>query len=101
MPQVQPEIARTANPLANAQKPSKGLAPPPKESAVKADQGYVPPPPSNGPKIPAPAGMPKVKEFPISSSAPPATMSFPNIKSAEAVKPTGSDAAAGAGQDIP
>jgi len=78
------------NPLLNAQKPTTALAPPPKESAVisKAapeEKGYVPPPPAAGPKLPAPAGMPKVKEFPISTGAPPATMSFPNIQSAAPV----------------
>jgi hypothetical protein len=59
-----------------------------KEAAVtkgkaSEDKGYVPPPPAAGPKLPMPAGMPKVKEFPISAgAAPPASMSFPNIKSA-------------------
>jgi hypothetical protein len=61
-----------------------------KEAAVVAkvteNKGYVPPPPAAGPKIPAPAGMPKAKEFPISTgAAPPASMSFPNIQSAAPV----------------
>lgn len=62
------------------------MAPPPKEAAVikkgaevAENKGYVPPPPAAGPKLPVPAGMPKVKEFPISTGAPPAIMSFPNI----------------------
>ena len=74
--------------MLNAQKTTSALAPPPKESAVisKAnagsapkEEGYVPPPPAAGPKLPAPAGMPKAKEFPLSKGPPPSTMSFPNI----------------------
>lgn len=73
-----------------------------KESAVvkvAENKGYVPPPPSAGPKLPAPAGMPKVKEFPISSgAAPPASMSFPNIQSAAPVAQT--EAAGASGNDV-
>ena len=54
-----------------------------KDPKVEEKKSYVPPPPANGNKLPAPAGMPKVKEFPISKEAPPAIMSFPNLKSAE------------------
>ena len=63
--------------------------PPPKEGGKKdakaADEkkGYVPPTPAASPKIPPPAGMPKVKEFPVSTgAAPPASMTFPGVKSA-------------------
>jgi hypothetical protein len=75
--------------LLNAQKPNRGKVPPPKaaekgkDTKVDEKKSYVPPPPANGNKLPAPAGMPKVKEFPVSKEAPPAIMSFPNIKSAE------------------
>ena len=58
------------------------------KGAQAPTQGYVPPPPAAGPKITVPAGMPPVKTFPISSGAPPSTMSFPNIQSAPPSAPT-------------
>ena len=65
------------------------------KNAVAENKGYVPPPPAAGPKLPAPAGMPKAKEFPISvGAAPPASMSFPNIQSAAPTAPAQSAAGA-------
>lgn len=72
-------VARTENPLQNAMDPV-AAAPAVRGKTVKkaqnakkggaaADTGpksYVPPPPKDGPKIPAPAGVPAVKLFPIS-----------------------------------
>ena len=52
------------------------------KKAAQADQGYVPPPPKDGPMIKPPVGMPNVRTFPISSHAPPPSMSFPDIASA-------------------
>jgi len=91
-PKVQQEIARTQNPLLNANKASKAKVPPPKEgkqaaAAVDEKKSYVPPPPAESKKLPHPAGMPKVKEFPVSAGPPPTIMSFPNIKSAEPSAP--------------
>lgn len=88
---VREVIARTENPLLNAQKARP--PPPPKEAtiqkaaggAVVENKGYVPPPPAAGAKIPVPAGMPLVKMFPISTGPPPASMTFPNIQSAAPV----------------
>lgn len=80
--------------------------PPPKDAgkkdakgAAEEKKGYVPPPPSAGTKIPPPAGMPKVKEFPVSSGAPPPAMSIPGVKSAEAEPANGSETPAAAGEE--
>jgi hypothetical protein len=76
--------------------------PPPKEKAVVINaaqaptHGYVPPPPAAGPKITAPAGMPPAKLFPISTTAPPATMSFPGLQSAPSAAPVPASSAPGA-----
>ena len=123
--QNQPEVlARTDNPLQNANKPvvsadqgkkgqSKGVEVRGKtvkkvantkatEKAKPAKPTYVPPPPPEGAKIPPPVGMPTIKVFPISSGPPPALMKFPNIESAppEAAGGGGGDGDGGeVGQD--
>ena len=51
----------------------------------------MPPPPKDSEKLPAPAGMPKVKEYPVSAGAPPASMDFPGIVSAAATAPAAGD----------
>ena len=47
----------------------------------------MPPPPKDGPKIPAPAGVPAVKLFPISTGPPPNGMKFPGIEAAPPAQP--------------
>jgi hypothetical protein len=88
-PTQQEVVARTENPLLNAQKASAPALK--KESdlvkkggAAKASShGFVPPPPAAGPKYPPPAGMPPAKLYPISVGVPPpASMSFPGVASA-------------------
>lgn len=46
-------------------------------------KAYVPPPPKDGAKIPVPAGVPKVKTFPISSGPQPSMMSITGIDVAQ------------------
>lgn len=93
-------VERTENPLLQANKAKP--PPPPKEKAVVTNaaqaptHGFVPPPPAAGPKIPAPAGMPQAKLFPISTTPPPATMSFPGLQSAPKEAPTPAGGAPGA-----
>ena len=96
--QQQDIMVRTENPLLQIQT-NVNVNPvakiPAKDEAKKQDtkaeekqnQGFVPPPPENGQKIIAPIGMPAVKTFPISKTAPPAGMSFPNLASAASVPP--------------
>lgn len=60
-----------------------------KKKAAAADQpdvkkAYVPPPPPDGPKIPAPVGMPAIKTFPISSGPQPKGMTIPGVAAAAA-----------------
>ena len=60
-----------------------------KAASSEKKGGYVPPPPAGSEKLPAPAGMPKVKEYPVSSGAPPASMDFPGLKSAASAPAAG------------
>lgn len=100
--QEQEVVARTENPLLQIQQPVNNvlkIEPQPAGGAAAKTEakpeekghGFVPPPPENGPKIIAPIGMPAVKTFPISKSAPPAGMSFPNLGSGsgQAAQPAG------------
>lgn len=68
-------------------------------AADEAKKSYVPPPPKDGAKIPVPAGVPKVKTFPISTGPQPAGMSIPGVdvaaKEAPADGAEGQDAAPG------
>lgn len=88
-PKVLEVVARTENPLLNAMDPV-AAAPAARAKTVKqakkgggvteeGPKSYVPPPPKDGTKIPAPAGVPNVKLFPISQGPPPAGMKFPGI----------------------
>ena len=59
-------------------------------AAAKNDdtkKSYVPPPPKDGAKISQPAGVPKVKTFPISSGPCPPMMSIPGIETASKETP--------------
>ena len=68
-------------------------------AADDVKKSYVPPPPKDGAKIPVPAGVPKVKTFPISNGPQPAGMSIPGVdvaaKEAPADGAEGQDAAPG------
>jgi len=86
-------VARTENPLQNAMEAVAAAPAIRAKTEMKkvenvsgadpaAKKSYVPPPPSDGPKIPPPAGMPAVKTFPISSGPPPAGMTFPGVAGA-------------------
>lgn len=66
---------------------AKGGATDKKEDAKKS---YVPPPPNDGVKISAPAGVPKVKTFPISSGPCPPIMSIPGVETAAKETPAAS-----------
>ena len=77
---------------------TKGAA---KGKEVAKKNSYVPPPPKDGVKITPPAGVPKVKTFPVSSGPCPHSMSIPGIEKAEKevapedAGPDGQDAAPG------
>ena len=72
-----------------------------KGKEVAKKNSYVPPPPKDGTKITPPAGVPKVKTFPISNGACPHSMSIPGIETAAKEEtpaedgPGGQDAAPG------
>jgi len=75
-----------------------------KEATKK--NSYVPPPPKDGTKITPPAGVPKVKSFPVSNGACPSMMSIPGIETAAKEEaptdsgPDGQDAAAPGGEPV-
>ena len=113
-PEVQQQelIARTENPLQNANQKVDAAKGSTRAKTEKAKAGaangtpgapekksYVPPPPPDGAKIPPPSGMPAVKTFPASTGPPPKGMSFPGI--AEASEENKQPQENGAGGDAP
>ena len=118
VPEVQQQeiVARTENPLQNVmvasaktsatrartevQKKQAGKAGGATDGGAPEKKSFVPPPPKDSAKIPAPAGMPKVKTFPISTGPPPNGMSFPGLEAAApAQTPEGGAPAEGAGAE--
>ena len=72
-----------------------------KKGGAEKKNSYVPPPPKDAAKIPVPAGVPKVKTFPISNGPQPNMMSIPGVETAAKEEaptdggPGGQDAAPG------